>query len=135
MVFLLLAIGLVFIYLRNNVDWSTNNLVEEYVEELNKQVPIQEDRYTQLDTIVIPEDKTVRYYYTLSDELFADNDVRPEQVRLSMRPIILRNLKGDKRLRELREADVIFQFIYKAESGVEMMDFNMGPEEYAEAKK
>lgn len=130
LVYALLLGGLIYFYIKNNKGDDLNHQIEAYVENLNQQVPIQEDPVTVLDTILLPESKTIRYVYTLSDQLFEGKDIRPEQFRLTMRPIILKNLRKDESLAAFRDAEVTFQFIYKAESGVEMMDFNFDAEEY-----
>lgn len=100
-------------------------------EFTERSCPKRMDTYTVLDSIVyVMEDKTMSYYYSVSDKL--DNDSIYTDVFLNVfHTDLLNNIRENIGLVELKQNYVRFKYIYySSTSKKEYMSFCFEPEMY-----
>lgn len=129
-IFFMVVGGYLFFNRGGDAEPTADDEIQVYVDNLNVQVPLREDRITTLDTVLRPADRTVRYVYTIDSREFAEKGLSPLQVRSNLRPLVLANTRKDENLASFRSNGVIFEFVYHDLTGSKVMDFRFVPEEY-----
>lgn len=114
------------------IDYLTSNskidpVLVEVANSLNKTAPMMVDQYTRLDnTIVLPK-RSLQYNYSI---MVKKQEVNIEEVRKTLTPNILNNIKTNPQMQELRDYDVTFNYNYKDINGKFLLLISITPEMY-----
>src|SRR5687768_6165196 len=109
-----IVICLVWRVLGSRNDARFDNFMKHTASELNKICPTQVDRDTWLDSASVLANKTFRYNYTLG---FDKDSIEVEMFVISVRPLMLNNVKTNSDLQLFRENNVNFEYYFKDLNG------------------
>jgi len=102
--------------------------MKEHLKLVNHRGPYMMDKSTRFDSAGIQKDKTVVYYYTLTDTDSAELTI--DQLKISVRPILLERVKTDPAFEFLRKNNVTVGYLYRDKKGVEIIRLNFTAKEY-----
>jgi hypothetical protein len=102
--------------------------MKEHLKLVNHRSPYMMDKSTRFDSAGIQQDKTVVYYYTLTDTDSAELTI--DQLKISVRPILLERVKTDPAFEFLRKNNVTVGYLYRDKKGVEIIRLNFTAKEY-----
>lgn len=95
---------------------------------LNKQVPIQVDQYTRLDSAASKGKTNFMYYYTLLE--LEKSEVNLDTVNKYLKPSIIENVKNNPDLKAFREKGIIMDYNYYDKNGSSVLEISVTPELY-----
>ncbi len=125
----LIAVILLFILIKLFFPVNTfENRMKEHLKLVNHRGPYMMDKSTRFDSAGIQQDKTVVYYYTLTDTDSAELTI--DQLKISVRPILLERVKTDPAFEFLRKNNVTVGYLYRDKKGVEIIRLNFTAKEY-----
>jgi hypothetical protein len=122
-----LSILLLLRFSMNGEDSGFDKIMKHTASELNKTCPQQVDPDTRLDSASALDNKTFRYNYTLQ---FPKDSIEIEMLVLSVRPLMLSNVKTNRDLQLFRENKVTFEYYFRDLNGEFLTRINIAPEEY-----
>lgn len=102
--------------------------LEDAASTLNKQVPMQVDQYTRLDSAASKGKTNFMYYYTLLE--LKKSEVNLDTVNKYLKPGIIENVKNSPDLKVFREKDIIMDYIYYDKNGSFILEISVTPELY-----
>ena len=112
-------------------DAAVDEELRNMANEINAQCPMTIDQDTRLDNAIALQGKTFQYNYTLVN--YAKSALTAEQIQSiedAMRPSILNILKSSSQLKELRDNNVTFKYLYRSNDGYELMILTFTPSDY-----
>ena len=125
----LVAVILLFILIKLFFPVNTfESRMKEHLKLVNHRSPYMMDKSTRFDSAGIQNDKTVVYYYTLTDTDSAELTI--DQLKISVRPILLERVKTDPAFEFLRKNNVTVGYLYRDKKGVEIIRLNFTAKEY-----
>ena len=125
----LIAVILLFILIKLFFPVNTfESRMKEHLKLVNHRSPYMMDKSTRFDSAGIQKDKTVVYYYTLTDTDSAELTI--DQLKISVRPILLERVKTDPAFEFLRKNNVTVGYLYRDKKGVEIIRLNFTAKEY-----
>jgi len=124
------AIGLaVFFqfYLSENAT-ETNTEITELVAKYNKNCPLTIQEGIRLDSVTLPQEKTVQYNLTLlnTEKETTEIDVVKEEIRKSL----ISTAKANKGFQIFRDNDYTLNYSYVDKKKVFLFDIKVLPDEY-----
>jgi flagellar basal body-associated protein FliL len=124
------AIGLaVFFqfYLSENAT-ETNTEITELVAKYNKNCPLTIQEGIRLDSVTLPQEKTVQYNLTLlnTEKETTEIDVVKEEIRKSL----ISTAKANKGFQIFRDNDYTLNYSYADKKKVFLFDIKVLPDEY-----
>jgi hypothetical protein len=122
-----LVILLLLRFSMSGEDAGFEKIMRHTAAELNKTCPQQVDHDTRLDSASALSNKTFRYNYTLQ---FPKDSIEVEMLVLSVKPLMLNNVRTNADLQLFRENDVIFEYYFKDQHGEFLTRITISPEEY-----
>lgn len=127
------AIGFVVAYSLSYSLFSTSveDKIGKLVIEMSKSCPKMMDEFTRLDSVVSPKNsRTIKYCYTLSgiDTDSLDLNV----VRSNLRGVIIDGIKTSPEMKDLKDNDVLFDYLYFGKNKKKILEINIVPAEYKE---
>ncbi len=96
--------------------------------EVNKQVPMQVDPYTRLDSASAKGKTNFIYYYTLID--LDKTEVNLDTVNKYVRPTIIEGVKTSPDLKVFRDNNIIMDYKYYDKKGVFVTEISVTPAMY-----
>ncbi len=96
--------------------------------ELNKNCPIMVDSETRLDNVISLPGKIIQYNYCIIN--FVKSDIDTLQLKTALEPNITNLLKTNPQTKQLRDNDVIFNYLYKDKNNEYICQISVTPEEY-----
>jgi hypothetical protein len=122
-----LALVLLLRFSLSGDDSGFDRIMKHTASELNKTCPQPVDADTRLDSASVLDNKTFRYNYTLQ---FPKDSIEVEMLVLSVRPLMLDNVKKNNDLQLFRENNVIFEYYFRDLNGDFLTRIDITPEEY-----
>ena len=108
---------------------KNSKAIKDAALELQKACPLEIDYLTTLDKVEYKSPKTIVLYSTTNINLVkTDINALKEDVKSNIIYEILHNNKSD--FKTLKDAGVIFHYIYKTQAGKEYLNITFGPEFY-----
>jgi hypothetical protein len=108
-------------------DLRFHKIMKHTAAELNKTCPQQVDKDTRLDSASVHINKTFRYNYTLQ---FPKDSIEVEMLVLSVKPLMVNNVKTNPDLQLFRDNDVIFEYYFRDMNEDFLTRIEIAPEEY-----
>jgi hypothetical protein len=102
--------------------------LEEVVSEVNAKCPVMVDSETRIDGVELRGDSMLRYSYTLVN-LEAEG-LDTAQFRQLMWPGLVANIRVTGSMQQLRDAGVVFEYLYKDKNGKQACLFTIRPADY-----
>jgi len=125
----LIAVILLFILIKLFFPVNTfESRMKEHLKLVNHRSPYLMDKSTRFDSAGIQNDKTVVYYYTLTDTDSAELTI--DKLKISVRPILLERVKTDPAFEFLRKNNDTVGYLYRDKKGVEIIRLNFTAKEY-----
>ncbi len=123
-------IGFILVYflLQHFIFPSTDRILQESVERMNKNYPMMIDEYTRIDEVTIPSDKTIQYNYTLVS--LTKEEFNKGEIQEQIEPFIINGVKSDPQMKELRDKGITFIYFYQDKNGEFAYQFRVTPEMY-----
>ena len=100
-----------------------------FVQEINKNCPIQIDQYTRLDNVKILPGRILKYSYTLS---LNKTDVNADELKNQIEPQLLSSIQTNPQLQIFRMNKTTFVYAYHDKNGDPMLEISITPEMYAQ---
>jgi len=127
--FAVVAVILFFILIKLIFPQNTfESSLKKHLDLVNHRSPYMLDKSTRFDSAGLQEDKTVVYYHTLTD---TDSDeLTIDQLKISVRPILLERVKTDPAFEFLRKNNVTVGYLYRDKKGVEIFRLKFTAKEY-----
>lgn len=106
-------------------------IARECANFTRKECPKSIDQWTRMDsTTYTPDDKTVHYFYTVKGDLDVDS-IYTDELKEVFREQLLTNINGSISLREYKQHDCSFCYIYTSEkTGHTYVEYTFSPEDY-----
>lgn len=104
--------------------------LKKAVVELNKQLPMQVDEYSRLDSASAEGKIRFNYYYTLFD--LEKSEVNLDTVNKYIRPGIIENVQSSPELRGFRKNKITMNYNYFDKEGAFVTQISVTPELYSE---
>lgn len=96
--------------------------------ELNKQVPMQVDQFSRLDSASTKGQTNIIYHYTLID--LEKSEVNLDTVNKYIRQNLIENIKSSPELKVYRDNNITMDYKYYDKSGVFVTKISVTPELY-----
>jgi hypothetical protein len=96
--------------------------------ELNKYCPQMIDTDTRLDSTSSPGNKTLTYYYTLSNKI--KNELNTNEFRKSLTPRIIDNIKSNPQMGFIRDNEITLVYKYSDKNNSEVLNIIATPSDY-----
>ena len=114
---------------------AVDKLLDQMVEESNKQCPMRIDSETRLDSITHPEKGILEYSYTVNilKENLVANAVNMDEIASTMKTMAIASIKNttDKALKAiLKFGTVTFRYTYYDKNKEVLFSFDITPEDY-----
>lgn len=100
----------------------------EIASEFNENCPRMVDQETRIDGIEILQPNTIVYKYTLINLPIANVDTTV--FRNAMRPGLISMIKLSPEMKELRDAGIVFHYLYNDKGNHHIYTFKIGPDDY-----
>jgi hypothetical protein len=102
-------------------------IMKHTASELNKTCPQKVDNETQLDSASVHPDKRFRYNYSI---LFDKDSMEVEMFALSVKPLMLNNVRTNTDLQFFKDNNVIFEYYFRDVKGAFITRIEIAPDEY-----
>ena len=127
----LIVIGFIIVFLASY--YVINKLVSgspdgEEISQTNQNYPVMINSETRLDSMVVGDDNTTKYFNTLVNVMYGQIDV--DAVKDQIRPTIISSIKTSPEYKDLRERSGIVQFQYNDRTGRPLFLISISPEDY-----
>lgn len=105
--------------------------LKEVAASMNKMTPQLLSDGVRLDSVSAQPNKTLRYNYTLTDDV--KENVTPEEIqafKTEAKEGALKIIKTSAEIKEFRDRNVTMEYIYYDKNGKQTADFKINPAEY-----
>jgi hypothetical protein len=102
-------------------------IMKHTAAELNKTCPQKVDNETQLDSASVHREKRFRYNYSI---LFDKDSMEVELFALSVKPLMLNNVRTNNDLQFFKDNNVIFEYYFRDIKGAFITRIEIAPDEY-----
>ncbi len=109
---------------------DVETVLKKAATELNKQLPMNVDEYSRLDSASAEGESCFNYFYTLVD--LEKSEVNLDTVNKYIRTGIIENVKNSTELREFRKNKITMNYNYFDKNGVFVTQIAVTPELYSE---
>lgn len=110
---------------------STDDELKDVAASMNKMTPQILSDGVRLDSVSAQPGKTLRYSYTLTDDV--KENVTPEEIeafKSEAKVGALKIIKTSAEIKEFRDRDVTMEYFYYDKNGKPTTDFKITPSEY-----
>jgi len=107
---------------------STESVLVQTSNEMNKNLPMMLDQFTRLDTTFPGPGKVFNYKYTLVGLKLADLDV--ESVRTLITPLVTQNYKTNPAMDSLRKLSTTLKYHYHDDEGAFAFAIEVDPTKF-----
>ncbi|MFV0378824.1 MAG: hypothetical protein ACK5JD_16160 [Mangrovibacterium sp.] len=123
-VFVLTSYGVQQLFFKKDMEKE----LKKVVLEVNKNVPMAVDEYTQLDSASSIGKANLTYYFSLFD--LDKSEVNLDTVNKYLRPSIIENVKNNPDVKILRDNNITLDYLYYDKNGVFVLEISVGPDLY-----
>ncbi|MGD1319377.1 hypothetical protein [Chryseobacterium sp. 2R14A] len=107
--------------------------LKEAAANMNKMTPQLLSEGVRLDSVSATENKTLKYCYTLTDDV--KEDLKPEEIndyKSAAKEEALKSIKNSPDMKNFRDNNVTLKYVYYDKNGKPTTDFSVSPSEYKE---
>lgn len=124
------AVGFIVFYFASKFLFSPSFEKEfsKNIFKMNKNCPMVVDEFVTLDSITQIDAKTVQYNHTLVQ--FTKAEVNLDTVNKYIFSAVLENIKTNPDLKQFRENNVSFNYLYNDKEGIFIYTYKVNPEMY-----
>lgn len=121
-----------FMYYLPSSDSSVEESLSEAAIEMNKNMPMQVDQETRLDSVGTQPGKVLVYYNTLVNASIAHGvgDLDTNLVKEQLEPIMQNAIASNNNLKTMRAAECTFLYKYRDAEGAYLFSIAISPEKY-----
>lgn len=110
-----------------------NKELKEAAVNMNKMTPQTLSEGVRLDSVSANENKTLRYSYTLTEDV--KEDLKPEEIdnyKALAKEEAVKNMKNSPDMKNFRDNEITLKYVYYDKSGKPTADFSVSPSDYKE---